>query len=71
VSPGFAGLDISEWPHVKAWHDRLLERRAVQVGIDIPSKVDGEMLKDPKEFKKFIAPHAQWIKQLMEENAKA
>ncbi len=63
-------MDINEWPHVKAWQERLLERRAVKVGVDIPDKVDVEALKDPAEFQKFLAPHADWIQRLMKENAK-
>jgi glutathione S-transferase len=33
-----ADLDLSEFPAVKAWHDKLLARPAVRKGLDVPTK---------------------------------
>ncbi|KAL6711506.1 hypothetical protein ACN47E_004440 [Coniothyrium glycines] len=34
----FSGVDLSQFPNVKAWWERVLSRPAVQKGIAIPSK---------------------------------
>lgn len=35
-STKWCGIDINEYPHVKAWHDKLLERPAFQNGLQVP-----------------------------------
>lgn len=68
---GFAGLDIDEWPHVKAWQDRMMQRPAVQKGVDVPTKVDLERLaSDPEAFKAYLANNTIWIRHGMEQDAK-
>ena len=31
-------LDLTEFPAVKEWHDKLLARPAVRKGLDVPTK---------------------------------
>lgn len=35
-STAWCGVDINEFPHVKAWHDKLLQRPAFQKGLQVP-----------------------------------
>lgn len=35
-SAKWCGVDINEYAHVKAWHDKLLERPAFQKGLQVP-----------------------------------
>lgn len=35
-STAWCGVDIDEFPHVKAWHDRLLQRPALHRGLQVP-----------------------------------
>lgn len=52
----FSGVEINNFPHVKAWWERVLARPAVQRGLDIPSKGGFgndaylQKLKDDREF---------------------
>lgn len=67
----FSGLNINEWPNVKAWYDRLKERPGFMRGLDVPTKVDLERLaKNPDEFKAYLANNTAWIRHGMEEDAK-
>lgn len=67
----FADLDLSEFPHVIAWHNRILERPAVKRGFDTPSKANiEEILGDPEKYKAYIAMNESWIRKLMIENRK-
>lgn len=34
----FLGWDLAEWPAIKAWFDRILEREAVNRGLAVPEK---------------------------------
>lgn len=36
-SSKWCGLDIKEWPHVKAWHDKLVQRPAFRKALQLPS----------------------------------
>ncbi|KAM5538701.1 hypothetical protein V8D89_007730 [Ganoderma adspersum] len=33
---GFVGIEVDEWPHVKAWLERTAERAAVKRGMAVP-----------------------------------
>ncbi|KUI55501.1 Disulfide-bond oxidoreductase YfcG [Cytospora mali] len=35
-SAKWCGVDLAEFPHVKAWHDKLLERPGFQKGLQVP-----------------------------------
>jgi glutathione S-transferase len=71
ISTDFAGVDIKEFPNVKAWLDRMLARPAVVKGLESPKKVNLEELgKDPEKFKSYLSTNLQWIKQGMDENAR-
>jgi len=38
VSAPWATIDLNEFPKVKAWMEKILERPAVKKGLDVPEK---------------------------------
>lgn len=36
----WSGVDIEEFPHLKAWHDRINARPAVYKGLGIPQRTE-------------------------------
>ena len=52
----FSGIELDNFPNLKAWWERVLARPAVQRGLNIPSKSSFgndaylQKLKDEKEF---------------------
>jgi glutathione S-transferase len=59
---GWAGVDIDEFPLLKAWRDRMMENPAVRKGNDVPepSKIL-ELLKDPAKVEEYAKHHSGWI----------
>lgn len=37
IEPSIVGIDLLEWPAVKKWHDTILQRDAVQKGLNLPA----------------------------------
>lgn len=68
---GWAGVDIGEFPLVKAWRGRMMSNPAVKKGNDVPepSKIL-EMLNDPEQIEKFAKHSSGWIMKGQEEDAK-
>ena len=68
---GWAGVDIEEFPLVKAWRDRMMSNPAVKKGNDVPepSKIL-ELLKDPEQVEKYAKHSSGWIMKGQEEDAK-
>ena len=54
----FSGVELDDFPHLKAWWERINARPAVQKGISIPAKGSFgnetylQRLKDDEEFAK-------------------
>eukprot|EP01025_Chloroclados_australasicus_P021352 TRINITY_DN2244_c0_g1_i1.p1 TRINITY_DN2244_c0_g1~~TRINITY_DN2244_c0_g1_i1.p1 ORF type:complete len:287 (-),score=13.83 TRINITY_DN2244_c0_g1_i1:245-1105(-) len=54
-SAPWATIDLNEFPHVKAWMEKILERPAVKKGMDVPEKNTLlEMINDPERVRKAI-----------------
>ncbi|KAI9796961.1 MAG: hypothetical protein M1833_005907 [Piccolia ochrophora] len=71
VGAGWAGVDIEEFPHLKAWEDRMLARPAVEKGRHVPDKhTMKEKQKDPQLMEKAAAEARAWIQSSMAEDAK-
>ena len=52
----WAGLSLDEFPNLKKWHDRILERPAVKEGLDVPEpNAMMAALADPEKMKASIA----------------
>jgi len=69
---GWAGVNIDDFPTLKAWEERMWDRPAVQKGANVPDPYKmKELLADPKKMEEHAAKSAQWVQQGMKEDADA
>lgn len=64
VTAPWAGLDLSEFPAVQEWYERLLKRPSISRGINIPEPHGVIALvsdKTGEQTKKFEEFHRQWV----------
>lgn len=55
-SAAWAGVDIEDYPYLKAWEDRMWARPAVKKGADVPDKYTmKERMKDKETMDKHAA----------------
>jgi len=67
----WAGVDISEFPHLQAWEERMLARPGVEKGRHVPSPhTMKERSKDPKWIAEHAAQSRAWIQAGMKADAK-
>jgi len=68
---GWAGVDIEEFPNVKAWRDRMMGRPAILKGNDVPhpSKMK-EIMGDKEKMDAYAAESRKWIMQGMKGDEK-
>ncbi|KAK0929788.1 Glutathione S-transferase 2 [Friedmanniomyces endolithicus] len=67
---GWAGIQIEEFPALKAWEERMWERQAVQKGANIPDPYKmKELLADKEKMEKHAAQSRAWVQQGMKEDA--
>ncbi|ETN43704.1 uncharacterized protein HMPREF1541_02863 [Cyphellophora europaea CBS 101466] len=67
---GWAGVDIEEFPNVKAWEAKMTARSAVDKGKDIPKKLNvKEKLKDPNFAEKYAKQASEWIMKGMKDDS--
>lgn len=53
---GWAGVEIEDFPRLKAWEDRMWARPAVQKGANVPDKYTmKEKMKDKESMEKYAA----------------
>ncbi|KAJ5835021.1 hypothetical protein N7447_001047 [Penicillium robsamsonii] len=70
-SAGWAGIDIDDFPNVKAWEERMLQRPGVEKGRHVPSPhTIKELLKDKEAADKLAAQSRAWIQQGMQADSK-
>ena len=51
----FAGIEIDDMPHLKAWMKRIEERPAVQKGLDVPEEnIKKQLARDPQKKEQMI-----------------
>ena len=51
----FAGIEIDDMPHLKAWMKRIEERPAVQKGLDVPEEnMKKQLARDPQKREQMI-----------------
>lgn len=64
AAAGWAGVDIDEFPNLKAWEDRMAKRRGVEKGrhVPVPHKIK-EVLKNKKEMEKVAEQAAEWVQR--------
>ena len=64
TAAGWAGVDIEEFPHLKAWDERMLARPGVEKGRHVPDRHRiKEMLKDKEATERHAAESAKWIQR--------
>ena len=51
----FAGVEIDDMPHLRAWMKRIEERPAVQKGLDVPEEnIKKQLARDPQKKEQMI-----------------
>jgi glutathione S-transferase len=71
TSAGWAGVDINEFPALKAWDDRMLARPGVEKGRHVPDHHSiKDLLKDPVKMKEHAEKSRVWVQQGMAADAK-
>lgn len=67
----WAGVDIKEFPALKAWDDRMLKRSAVEKGRHVPERHSlKEMENDQDQIKKHAEEAKAWVQRGMKADAK-
>ena len=70
ASAGWAGVNIDEFPTLKAWEDRMAARPGVDKGKDVPDPYKlKELLKDPQKMKEIQEKATAWIQEGMKKDA--
>jgi glutathione S-transferase len=65
------GVEIDEFPALKAWDDRMLARPGVEKGRNVPDPHAGKALKnDPEKAAKVAAEGRKWVQAGMQADAK-
>jgi len=71
ASAGWAGIDIEEFPALKAWEDRMASRPGVEKGRHVPEPhTIKELMKDKAKMEKRAAENRAWVQAGMKEDAK-
>lgn len=71
AAAGWAGVDIDEFPHLKAWEERMAQREGVEKGRHVPDRhTIKDLLKDKEAMEKHAAESRAWIQQGMAADAK-
>jgi glutathione S-transferase len=70
-SSGWSGIDISEFPELSKWVDRINERAAVNKGLNVPEKFTlKERMKDKASADAHAAETSKWIQEAMKNDSK-
>jgi glutathione S-transferase len=68
---GWSGVEIDEFPNLKAWEERMLARPAVERGRHVPSPhTIKDLLKDKAAIEKREQDARAWIQASQAEDAK-
>ncbi|OJJ85630.1 glutathione S-transferase family protein [Aspergillus glaucus CBS 516.65] len=71
AAAGWAGVDIEEYPHLKAWEERMAAREGVEKGRHVPEKhTIKDLLKNKEEMEKKAEEARAWIQEGMKKDAK-
>ncbi|OCK79799.1 glutathione S-transferase [Lepidopterella palustris CBS 459.81] len=71
ASAGWSGVDIDEFPALKAWEDRMAARPGVEKGRHVPEphKIK-ELLKDKAKMERHAKENRDWVQAGMKDDAK-
>lgn len=69
---GWAGVDIEEFPNLKAWEERMSAREGVKKGSNVPKelKIKERLRQDPKGMDEYAKKASSWIMQGMADDKK-
>jgi glutathione S-transferase len=71
MSAGWAGVEIDEFPHLKAWEEMMMRREGVEKGRHVPSPHRiKEMMKDKEAVERHAAQLGAWVQEGMKGDAK-
>ena len=71
TAAAWAGIDIEEFPHLKAWEDRMYQRPGTEKGRHVPTPHNiKEHMKDKATADKYAAETRAWVQQGMKDDAK-
>ncbi|MCJ1274284.1 hypothetical protein MMC21_002079 [Puttea exsequens] len=71
AAAGWAGVDIDEFPHLKAWEERMLKRPGVENGRHVPDPHRmKEVLANKDETEKLAAASGKWVQEEQAKDAK-
>jgi glutathione S-transferase len=66
----FSEIDITEFPALQIWHERMASRPAVQKGYNVPSGADlNSVLEEPEKLKQLLAGNKAWIAKGLKQDA--
>jgi glutathione S-transferase len=66
---GWAGVDIEEFPHLKAWEERMLARPGVEKGRHVPDKhAIKDLLKDKEKMEEHAKKSRDWVQEGMKKD---
>lgn len=70
AAAGWAGVEIDEFPTLKAWEERMASRPAVEKGRHVPEphKIK-ELLKDKAKMERHAAQSREWVQAGMKNDA--
>ncbi|KAH7382283.1 glutathione S-transferase II [Pyrenochaeta sp. MPI-SDFR-AT-0127] len=70
AAAGWAGVDIDDFPTLKAWEERMTARRGVEKGRHVPDRhTIKEVLKDKEAADKQAAASRKWVQEGMQQDA--
>lgn len=71
ASAGWAGVELDEFPAVKAWEDRMAQRPAFEKGRHVPTPhTIKDVLKDPKKIEEHMKKGNAWVQAGMKDDAR-
>lgn len=70
AAAGWAGVEIEDFPNLKAWEERMAERSGVEKGRHVPDphKIK-ELLKDKAKMEQQAADARKWVQAGMKADA--
>jgi glutathione S-transferase len=70
MSAGWAGVEIDEFPHLKAWEEMMMRRDGVEKGRHVPSPHRIKEMKDKEAVERHAAQSRAWVQEGMKGDAK-
>lgn len=71
AAAGWSGVEIEDFPNLKAWEERMAKREGVEKGRHVPTRhTIKDLLKDKAAMEKHAAESKAWIQQGMKKDAK-